>query len=101
MPDFPVLLHVNAISVLDEGADEVLGIAQDEGAANGVLFAAHGFNPEVIDRGAVWPGHGAKGSHGSSGGAFFCVDDKFFRGLALPPPRIHGARRSGIRCERY
>ncbi len=61
MKDWPVLVHVNAVSLVDEGTDAVLDVLQDKGAATGVLLAVHGFNPEVMDRGRTWPGHGPQG----------------------------------------
>jgi hypothetical protein len=70
MSEWPVLAHINAISLLDEGTEAVLDILQHSAAATGVLLAVHGFNPEVIDRGRTWPGHGPKGGSGSLGGLF-------------------------------
>jgi hypothetical protein len=85
---WPVLVHVNAASLLDEGPAEVFDIIQAKVAPTGVLLAAHGFNPEIIDRGKTWPGHGPRGSNGSLGGYFAAAHDEYYRGVRLPAPRV-------------
>jgi hypothetical protein len=86
--DWPVLAHVNAVSLLDEGTDAVLDFLQGEAAADGVLLAVHGFNPEVMDRGRIWPGHGPRGPSGGHGGCFARLREPFGRGLHLGSPRV-------------
>lgn len=93
---FPVYLQLNPVSLLDEGCNQILDIAQDKGAATGVVLALHGFNPEVMDRGATWPGHGPRGSHGSLGGTFAPLDDANFAGLRVGSPEVKDARFAGF-----
>jgi hypothetical protein len=85
---WPVLAQINAVSLIDEGTAQVLDILQDKAAATGVIVAVHGFNPEVIDRGRVWPGHGQQGSHGSLGGYFAKAHDVYYQGLTLGSPQV-------------
>jgi hypothetical protein len=91
MAEWPVLVHVNPISLLDEGIDDVLELLQRQAAATGVLLAAHGFNPEVIDRGQIWPGHGPQGSSGSLGGLFAASAGEPYARSGLGSPRVREA----------
>ena len=92
---WPVLVHLNAASLVDEGPGEVFDIVQEKVTPTGVLFAAHGFNPEVIDRGKIWPGHGPRGSNGSLGGYYATAHEEStgtsgwdFRGFAGRNSRV-------------
>jgi hypothetical protein len=91
MNQWPVLAHVNAVSLLDEGTEAVLDVLQGTAAATGVLLAVHGFNPEVMDRGRTWPGHGPKGGSGSLGGLFAESAPGAYEGNALGSPRVREA----------
>jgi hypothetical protein len=86
---WPVLVQLNAVSLIDEGSAEVFDILQEKAAVTGAIVTAHGFNPEVIDRGRIWPGHGPKGSHGSLGGYFATAHEVYYRGLGLGAPQVH------------
>ena len=88
MARWPVLAHVNAASLIDEGTEAVLDILQDKAAATGVLYAVHGFNPEVMDRGRTWPGRGPKGSTGVLGGLFAEPSPGAFGRTLLGSPRV-------------
>ncbi|MDB5562816.1 MAG: hypothetical protein JWN11_2234 [Hyphomicrobiales bacterium] len=85
---WPVLVHLNATSLIDEGTDTVFDIVQQKVDPTGVLMAAHGFNPEIIDRGRTWPGHGPKGSHGGLGGYYAEAHDHFYRHTGLGSPHV-------------
>ncbi len=85
---WPVLVHLNATSLIDEGTDVVFDAIKDKVDPTGVLFAAHGFNPEIIDRGQAWPGHGPKGSHGSLGGYYGATNDRLYAQSGLGSPRV-------------
>jgi hypothetical protein len=91
MSEWPVLVHVNAVSLFDEGTEAVLDILQHSAAATGVLLAVHGFNPEVMDRGRTWPGHGPKGSSGSLGGLFARSAPGVYDDTRLGSPRVQDA----------
>jgi hypothetical protein len=91
MNDWPVLAHVNAVSLVDEGADAVLDVLEHQAGATGILLAVHGFNPEVMDRGRTWPGHGPQGPSGSLGGLFANVDSSVFGRTTLGSPRVTDA----------
>ena len=91
MSEWPVLAHINAVSLLDEGTEAVLDILQHSAAATGVLLAVHGFNPEVMDRGRTWPGHGPKGSSGSLGGLFARSAPGVYDDTSLGSPRVQDA----------
>jgi hypothetical protein len=86
--NWPVLVHVNATSLIDEGTDTVFDVIKDKVDPTGVLFAAHGFNPEVIDRSRDWPGHGPKGSHESLGGYYGVAHDHLYARSGLGSPRV-------------
>ena len=86
--EWPVLAQINAVSLIDEGTAEVLDILQGKAAATGVMITAHGFNPEVIDRGRIWPGHGPRDSHGSLGGYFATSHEAYYKGLLLGSPQV-------------
>jgi hypothetical protein len=85
---WPVLAHVNAASLLDEGTGAIFDLMQEKAAVDGVIVAVHGFNPEVVDRGRVWPGHGPKGSNGSLGGYFATDHAEFNRFTRLGSSRV-------------
>jgi hypothetical protein len=93
---WPVLVQVNATSLVDEGPSNVFDILQEKATATGVLVAAHGFNPEVVDRGKTWPGHGPRGSNGSLGGYFATVHEQYYRGTSLGSPRVRDAAFEGF-----
>ena len=95
-PAWPVLAHVNATSLVDEGPAQVFDILQDKAAPTGILLAAHGFNPEVIDRGRTWPGHGPQGSSGSLGGYFATVHPEYYEHVRLGSPRVREAMFDGF-----
>lgn len=90
MPDatWPVLVHVNPTSLIEEGADEVFDVIQSKAEPTGVLLAAHGFNPEVIDRGRTWPGHGEKGIGATLGGYFGVDHAEYYHDVPLGSPRV-------------
>jgi hypothetical protein len=88
MTQWPVLAHVNPVSLLDEGIEQVLDVLQYRAAASGVLLAVHGFNPEVIDRGRIWPGHGPRGNAGTLGGLFAASQEGTYDGTGLGPPHV-------------
>jgi hypothetical protein len=85
---WPVLVQLNATSLVDEGSAQVFDVIEEKAAPTGILFAAHGFNPEVVDRGKTWPGHGPNGSSGSLGGYFATVHPEYYRHIPLGSPRV-------------
>jgi hypothetical protein len=88
MARWPVLAHLNAASLVDEGTEAVLDHLQDKAAATGVLLGVHGFNPEVMDRGRTWPGRGPKGTTGVLGGLFTEPAAGSFSRTLLGSPRV-------------
>ena len=93
---WPVLVHLNATSLVDEGSAEVFDIIQEKAEPTGVLLAAHGFNPEVIDRGKTWPGHGPRGSSGSLGGYFGTIHPEFYTHVRVGSPRVREPQFAGF-----
>src|SRR5262249_40413289 len=93
---WPVLVQVNATSLVDEGTSNVFDILQEKAAPTGFLVVAHGFNPEVVDRGKTWPGHGPRGSNSSLGGYFATVHEQYYRGTTLGSPRVRDAAFEGF-----
>ena len=87
-PSWPVLVQVNAVSLVDEGPAHVFDLIQEKVAPTGVLLAAHGFNPEVVDRGRTWPGHGPQGFNTNRGGYFATVHEEYYRHIRLGSPRV-------------
>lgn len=85
---WPVIVQLNAASLVDEGPGTVFDIIQEKAAPTGVMLAAHGFNGELVDRGRIWPGHGPKGSTGSLGGYFGTVHPEYYAGTKLGSPRV-------------
>ena len=77
---WPVLVQLNAVSLVDEGPAQVFDVIQEKVAPTGILLlAAHGFNPEVVDRGRIWPGHGPQGFNSNRGGYYATVHDEYYR----------------------
>jgi hypothetical protein len=93
---WPVLVHLNAASLVDEGPAHVFDFVQKQLAPTGILVAAHGFNPEVVDRGRVWPGHGSRGTNSTQGGYYAKVHDQYFRHTRLGSPRVREAQFEGV-----
>jgi hypothetical protein len=91
MKHWPILAHVNAVSLVDEGTDAVLDVLRDQAAATGLLLAVHGFNPEVMDRGRTWPGHGPQGMSDTLGGLFANIGASAFERVTLGSPRVTDA----------
>jgi hypothetical protein len=96
MTDWPVLFHLNAASLVDEGPPKVFDIIQEKVAPTGVLLAVHGFNPEVIDRGRTWPGHGPRGSNGSLGGYYATAHEEYYRHSRVGSPRVRERQFEGF-----
>lgn len=86
--DLFVGVHVNATSLLDEGVERVLNRCRTEAGANAVMLAAHGFNPEVIDRPVRSVDHGGSEPHRSAGGFFATPHPEYYKDLPLGDFRV-------------
>jgi hypothetical protein len=86
--DWFVAVQVNASSLIDEGVGQVLDLFREAAAANTVMLAVHGFNPEIIDRPERHAGHGQAGPHPSAGGYFATPHAEYYRDIPLGDFRV-------------
>lgn len=83
-------VQVSPISFIDEGVEPVLDFLKESTTANTIFVAAHGYNPEVIDRPEYHPGHGKGGSHGNPGGTFVATHREYYGGIPVGDSRASG-----------
>jgi hypothetical protein len=81
-------IQLGAVSLVDEGTEQVLDILQERAAVNTLFPAVYSYSSGTAGRqlrGHPYPGHGKQGGSDFRGGNFATVHPKFYRDTALEP----------------
>jgi hypothetical protein len=81
-------IQLGAVSLVDEGTEQVLDILQQRAAINTLFPAVYSYSSGTAGRqlrGHPYPGHGKQGGSDFRGGNFATVHPTFYRDTALDP----------------